>query len=94
LSSTTGFVAWALDVPLVTYGFHGQGSLYRLTGGTRHALTLDEFSAHVRTLWEDETARHALLTEARTVRAQQMKLDGQNCQRIGDVLASLVTATV
>ncbi|HLA42669.1 MAG TPA: hypothetical protein VJZ27_04500, partial [Aggregatilineales bacterium] len=87
-TSTAGYLALALDVPLMTYAFYGHPGedYFKDVGGSWHVQNRETFSEGIKTLLSDDAARHDLLEKQRRVREEHMLLDGQCCARIGAVL--------
>lgn len=87
-TSTIGYNAFALDVPLLTYGFYDLwGERYfEDIGGSWHVKSKPDFLAAAKRLLLDEAQRAQIIASQQRVRQRHMLLDGKCCQRIGEVL--------
>jgi UDP-N-acetylglucosamine 2-epimerase len=89
-SSTIGYSALALEVPLLTYRFDNLpvGKHYQIIGGNVHVTQREAFAPAAKALLFDDQRRHDLILEQRRVRGRYMMLDGHCCDRIGAVLSN------
>jgi UDP-N-acetylglucosamine 2-epimerase len=90
-SSTIGYNALALNVPLLSYAFYDLPIEKMLQPMTplAHATSPHAFLALAQRLWHDPDFGQAVLSAQQTIRDQYMLLDGQCMERIKGVLLGL-----